>query len=77
MFCKPRRIKRIKRKTKKVGENTKYDNRYRDYDPKLAEERSKTEPYVIRFKSPKKRDKKMLRSIRGKLYLTIKKWMIL
>ena len=48
-FATQEELNELREEQKKSGKITKYDNRYRDYDPKLAEERSKTEPYVIRF----------------------------
>jgi glutamyl-tRNA synthetase len=66
-FATQEELNELREKQKKSGKITKYDNRYRDYDTKLAEERSKTEPYVIRFKSPQKGITKCLDSIRGEI----------
>ena len=66
-FATQEELNKLREKQKKSGRITRYDSRYRNYDLKLSKERSKAEPYVIRFKSPQKGITKCLDNIRGEI----------
>jgi len=66
-FATQEELNELREKQKTSGKITRYDSRYRDYDPKLSQERSKSEPYVIRFKSPQNGITKCTDKIRGEI----------
>ena len=66
-FATQEELNKLREEQKKSGKITRYDSRYRDYDPKLSKERSISEPFVIRFKSHQNGITKCLDNIRGEI----------
>ena len=64
-FATEEELDELRQKQKSENKITRYDGRYRDYDKEKSLSRSKTEPYVIRFKSPQNGETQCFDKIRG------------
>ena len=66
-FATAEELEKLREKQKSQGKITRYDGRYRNYDKNESFERSKNEPFVIRFKSPQEGSTKCFDQIRGEI----------
>jgi glutamyl-tRNA synthetase len=66
-FCSAETLEQMRSEQKAKGERTKYDSRCYRLTPAEVEEKLKTGPYVIRFKSPTEGEAKFVDELRGEI----------